>query len=1536
MKSFKPILASVLSALILSESALALPYEAPAAPSLFKISLPSSVGYVTETYSPNPSTSGPAPDVILIQNLHVNRSVQFAISKILQHLKTQGMMPDRIAVEGETGPVDLTSMQRYPDPLLRKKASDYLVQQGEMPGVMHFAVSDGAVGLYGIETDSFYQANLQMFRESYKGRAALRSEIGKIEAVLPGLKRDPEVGRKAAMLEKDLIAVRQLIDNQVIPDEIPATLRQAHEAIAHLPYVRPKNQSQNVIDSLAASVNFYSLALLRDEEMFKNAMIARELDNPKTSIIVTGGFHTHAIAQQLKQRGLSYAVITPEVRSHTAVDENLYIARLMDQHLTPQQVATGRDWAAMQMMEAVYYAGRLFGSAYSAARSHRTGFLAASIVTLSLLSPSLLANRVQPSDIVPQQMTASQNTGALAGQPTDPSAPVLVTLKPLEVKVKGKKIEMDLPPDLFQGEDGAPIANSFLEILVAFKSPFKKEMTLSIGDLDIPIIRVDSPKDALSVDRNGSIRVDLYTLPNGDLRIRLRNIPLPKKTKLELKADVDLTSDSNAGLKKVVVSPPPGSPVTSPSVQLPRATPQIAKTLLQRIYEFFDRPLEAAEQEQPFQEQTIVLPESPRMDKSYVYEGGVVPPDFMPGPNGYEPELFLRVTPTTPFFNFQIEVIAANGEVETFSGRLDATKGLALPEDMPFFFGVHVGIYPASDGDQERGLRVMFRKFPPGARPRIRIDVPAKVELVKRTLAPSDQSSKNTVRPRGSASKFNLFPFLMGVIGFSPKGWRRKELSPETPFNPQDLDRLRKSLEGHPDVLGIFLYTPNPDGLPHAIAIRHAAHHPTQADNQYLNQLAEQHPWIAQFSSYALPLPVGRFESDFKEGFDNILLNLVVRGHAADGVPVIGPHMVVALDSRRQENLFRLIEIRILKAAHELSIHHTFAPTYAGAHSRGHIKRSPQQGSASFTGILVAGLLSLAALSGFPLLTSSSQTPQTVTQQAPSATPPAPLRGEMHLEKFSEAGEDDAGKVYQSEITLEKMPVGKNGEEPKKLDVFVYDALPERPSKKTESSRIGTLELLVHKKNKDTGVIEVQRVSSADFRIEPNGDLHMGGMQSPPLASIVRNMNLKPVADKAGRFNLFFALHTIRFVRAFETDNPEYTVEKFVLHIHVTSDTAPELRWITTVPETTVTKAVGQVAIPPSSDSGNWIAGMISGMFKLPVILLGVIFAAFTMARTRRSQPSQTATMSTRSTSRYRAPVWVSLSLLTLLLASLANVTLVGAAAIQRPPKLKATVQQPAPIAQDPGERAKQLMGSTDPADDPGISPEQIPPYNAGPVREHYERVVLTPNRNMDSSGRVGEFEIERGFSNLSGIQYIELALIPKNPGTSTDGETFRLNGKPVEVTTRRLDKLPDGRPVIRILLRMESWDYSRDVVLTGSLGAPAYVLPFGYKKSSTAAIINQASASAVKPLSVPGAIASAAILWVMGMFSAGRTRSETRARVRTGLSRLTSSVGATLADYAIWMSRGLRTIPFPTVRRRSGAMLHSMAATARALKTAA
>jgi len=60
-----------------------------------------------------------------------------------------------------------------------------------------------------------------------------------------------------------------------------------------------------------------------------------------STIIITGGFHTAGIADDLKLKKISYVVIAPVVEAQTAQDEAIYLKRMMGIHITGEQIAEG-------------------------------------------------------------------------------------------------------------------------------------------------------------------------------------------------------------------------------------------------------------------------------------------------------------------------------------------------------------------------------------------------------------------------------------------------------------------------------------------------------------------------------------------------------------------------------------------------------------------------------------------------------------------------------------------------------------------------------------------------------------------------------------------------------------------------------------------------------------------------------------------------------------------------------------------------------------------------------------------------------------------------------------------------------------------------------------------------------------------------------------------------------------------------------------------------------------------------------------------
>jgi hypothetical protein len=82
-------------------------------------------------------------------------------------------------------------------------------------------------------------------------------------------------------------------------------------------------------EMLKPALEFYRLALERDDAFYENIMALMEEETPRTPdselqtpnpklrtiIVVTGGFHTRGLERILKEKGVAYAVVTPKIAS---------------------------------------------------------------------------------------------------------------------------------------------------------------------------------------------------------------------------------------------------------------------------------------------------------------------------------------------------------------------------------------------------------------------------------------------------------------------------------------------------------------------------------------------------------------------------------------------------------------------------------------------------------------------------------------------------------------------------------------------------------------------------------------------------------------------------------------------------------------------------------------------------------------------------------------------------------------------------------------------------------------------------------------------------------------------------------------------------------------------------------------------------------------------------------------------------------------------------------------------------------------------
>ncbi|MDD5217822.1 MAG: hypothetical protein PHS88_06935, partial [Candidatus Omnitrophica bacterium] len=95
-------------------------------------------------------------------------------------------------------------------------------------------------------------------------------------------------------------------------------------ALTHKPIVLSRQWEENIQNA----IRFYETAKLRDQAIAKQLDAFAHAKQEKTAVLVFGGFHANAIKQILKEKQLTYIVVTPKM-TDTDPKQKEYYARLM-------------------------------------------------------------------------------------------------------------------------------------------------------------------------------------------------------------------------------------------------------------------------------------------------------------------------------------------------------------------------------------------------------------------------------------------------------------------------------------------------------------------------------------------------------------------------------------------------------------------------------------------------------------------------------------------------------------------------------------------------------------------------------------------------------------------------------------------------------------------------------------------------------------------------------------------------------------------------------------------------------------------------------------------------------------------------------------------------------------------------------------------------------------------------------------------------------------------------------------------------------
>ncbi len=135
-----------------------------------------------------------------------------------------------------------------------------------------------------------------------------------------------------AKSERFLLAKR-IILFQATPDDLNAYESQKTEIDADM-------DAEGLGESLNLALSFYEIAKKRDEIFFQKVTSDERLQGDVA--IVTGGFHTEALSEQMKQAGISYIVVTPDL-ANEAPNDQLYFQRLQENMVSMQTLSALRN-----------------------------------------------------------------------------------------------------------------------------------------------------------------------------------------------------------------------------------------------------------------------------------------------------------------------------------------------------------------------------------------------------------------------------------------------------------------------------------------------------------------------------------------------------------------------------------------------------------------------------------------------------------------------------------------------------------------------------------------------------------------------------------------------------------------------------------------------------------------------------------------------------------------------------------------------------------------------------------------------------------------------------------------------------------------------------------------------------------------------------------------------------------------------------------------------------------------------------------------
>lgn len=282
---------------------------------------------------------GPAdgPWVIHVQDPHCVIEAQKNIQQFISFLeKNYGLK--YVYLEGGQGKLQLALQRNFSSESEKRTFLEEYLNQGRVSGSeLAFILNENKGNYFGIENPALYEANRQMMIRVLTSRQKRDEVIQELESCLEtygneaygpvkGLEffeaaESIQLLKRASHLEmesKDYYRFKWLCHNLFLEGTQTSLFRK-------LP-LSPEFWA-NFKQLFETVMKFYEFAVKRDQAMSENVLNRLREDRAPLAVVVTGGFHTEGINQNLALGGVSIVVVTPKYS--TVKGRENYAALLM-------------------------------------------------------------------------------------------------------------------------------------------------------------------------------------------------------------------------------------------------------------------------------------------------------------------------------------------------------------------------------------------------------------------------------------------------------------------------------------------------------------------------------------------------------------------------------------------------------------------------------------------------------------------------------------------------------------------------------------------------------------------------------------------------------------------------------------------------------------------------------------------------------------------------------------------------------------------------------------------------------------------------------------------------------------------------------------------------------------------------------------------------------------------------------------------------------------------------------------------------------